>query len=370
MRFHPVVSVVSLLVAACFSGYPEDAPKHEVRARRGTFVNEIVLTGELDAARGATIAVPDLPQWQSSIKWLAQDGSQVKKGERVVELDNSSFTNDLDTKRRAALDTEQQMQQKEAELKADLEHKQLDFDSRKADYEKAKIDADVPRDLLSAREYQDRQTKFDRAQVEMAKARDILAAQKSENDADRRNLELQLGKARRDIDIATRAIDSAVVRAPRDGVVIIKDIPWEGRKIQTGDTVWVGFAIAVIPEMSSLRVNAALADVDDGRIAVGMPATIVLDGYPDMTFHGRVSSISAVAQEANPKSLRRTFKVFVDLDRVDAQRMRPGLSARVVVRTQSIPNALIVPRSAPAGKNMKLGPCNALECVVVEGPNG
>ncbi len=364
MRARSLAVVVSLLGVSCFSGYREDGPKNDVHLRRGTFVNEIVLTGELDAARGATISVPDLPQWQSSIKWLAQDGSQVKKGERVVELDNSSFTNDLDTKRHAAMETAQQMEQKEAEWKADIEQKQLDFDSRKSDYEKAKIDAAVPRDLLSAREYQDRQTKLARASVEFAKAKDILASQKKENDADRANLALQLTKAQRDISIADRAIESAVLRAPRDGVVIVKDIPWEGRKLQTGDTVWVGFALAIIPELSSLRVNAMLADVDDGRVAVGMPATVILDGYPGMAFQGRVTSISAVAQETSPKSLRRTFKVFVDLDRIDAQRMRPGLSARVIVRTHTIPNATMISRASTIPKDMKLGPCNAQDCVV------
>ena len=364
MRIPLLAPVVAFVLVSCFSGYREDAPKQDPDVRRGTFVNQIVLTGELDAARGAMISVPDLPQWQSSIKWLATDGSQVKKGERVVELDNASFTNDLDTKRHAAMETQQQMEQKEAEWKADLEQKQLDFESRKSDYEKAKIDAAVPRDLLSAREYQDRQIKFDRASVELAKARDILAAQKKEDEADRRNLQLQLGKAQRDIAMAERAIDSAVLRAPRDGVVIVKDIPWEGRKLQTGDTVWVGFPLAVIPEMESLRVNAALADVDDGRIKVGMPATVVLDAYPGMTFKGHVASISAVAQETNPRSLRRTFKVFVDLDRIDAQRMRPGLSARVVVRTQTIQNALLVSRASSIPDKMKLGPCNAQDCVV------
>jgi multidrug efflux pump subunit AcrA (membrane-fusion protein) len=145
--------------------------------------------------------------------------------------------------------------------------------------------------------------------------------------------------------------------------------------------VWIGFPLALIPEMSSLRVSAALADVDDGRIAVGMPVSVVLDGYPEQTFNGKVTSISAVAQESNRQSLRRAFKVFVNLDRVDAQRMRPGLSARLVVRTQTIPNVLIAPRTAldlssakprarlAGGRSVevKLGVCNAQECVVSSG---
>ena len=69
------------------------------------------------------------------------------------------------------------------------------------------------------------------------------------------------------------------------------------------------------------------------------------------------------------------------LDRLDPQRMRPGLSARVVVRRGRQPAALLAPRAAidfsgkpprarSAGgeaKDVKLGPCNAQDCVVLDG---
>jgi multidrug resistance efflux pump len=374
-------AAMSLLVASCFSGYSEEAPRNALRVRRGVFTSELVLTGELEAARGEAIAVPMLPQWQSSIKWLATDGVTVRAGERVAELDNTAFTVDLDKKRQTELQAQQELQQKEAEWKADLEQKQLDADSRKSEYDKAKIDASVPKEILSAREYNDRQIKLQRATVEYEKARDLLAAQKHEVAADRSNLQLTRQKAEREIRIAETAIDSVVLRAPRDGIVIIRDHPWEGRKMQNGDTVWVGFGLALIPEMSSLRVSALLADVDDGRIALGMPATVVLDGYPGMTFNGKIATISAVAQETNRQSLRRAFKVTVNLDRIDVQRMRPGLSARVIVKTNALANALIAPRAAlditakqararlAGGKtvDVSLGACNAQECVITSG---
>ncbi|HSP16451.1 MAG TPA: efflux RND transporter periplasmic adaptor subunit [Thermoanaerobaculia bacterium] len=376
-----LAAVAALVLVSCFSGYSEDAPRGALRVRRGRFVRELTLTGELEAARGEAITVPMLPQWQSSIKWLAADGAEVKQGERVAELDNSTFTTDLDSKKQTELQVLQEIQQKDAEAKADLEQKQLDYDTRKSELDKAKIDAAVPRDILSLRDYQDRQIKLERARTEFAKAFDILKAQKKALQADRRNLELRLEKAQREIHLAEQAIDSVVLRTPRDGIVIVRDHPWEGRKIQTGDTVWVGFPLALIPEMSSMRVSAALADVDDGRVAVGMPASVVLDGYPGTTFSGKIAGISAVAQETSRQSLRRAFKVVVTLDRIDAQRMRPGLSARVVVRAQTINDALIAPRAAfesspgktravlPEGRkvDVTLGPCSAQECVVTSG---
>lgn len=380
MRALTLATATSLLVA-CFSGYSDKPGKNDLRVHRGPFKDDVVLTGELEAARGAAITVPDLPDWQTSIKWLATDGDEVKEGERVVELDNTTFATSLDSKRQAELQALQELQQRQSEWKADLEQKQLDFEKRQSEYEKAKLDAAVPRDILSSREYEERQTKLSRARVEYEKAKDILGSQKQGITSDRKNLELRLQKAQREIRRSERAIASLVLRAPRDGIVVIREIPWEGRKLQVGDTVWIGFPLALIPELASLQVNVALPDVDDGRVQVGMPSSVTLDGYPNMTFTGRVTGISAVAQESARQSLRRAFKVVVNLDRIDAARMRPGLSARVVIRRSSNKMALFAPRVAldltsggprarlSGGKfvPVKVGACNAQECIVISG---
>ena len=373
-------TAIALCLGGCFSGYREtDAGPLQVR--RGTFTRDVVLTGELEAARGAAITVPTLPNWQTSIKWMSDDGVKVREGERVVELDNSTFTSELDSKRQAELQALQELQQKTEEWAADLKQKALDFEKRKSEMEKAKIAADIPQDIVSARDYADRQMELQRARVEFEKARDILAAQEKAVASDRRNLQIRLGKAQREIGRSERAIADLVLRAPREGIVVVREIPWEGRKLQAGDTVFVGMPLALIPELDSLQVSVALPDVDDGQITVGMPATVTLDGYPALNFEGKVASISAVAQESARQSLRRAFKVVVELDKIDAQRMRPGLSARVLIHRDSKPDSLIAPRAAldlsgrepmawlATGKkvNVKLGACNAQECIVMSG---
>ncbi|MBV8546932.1 MAG: HlyD family efflux transporter periplasmic adaptor subunit [Acidobacteria bacterium] len=374
---------VAVIASGCFSGYRPDADSKSLRVRRGTFASDVVITGELRAARGEELAVPRLPQWQTSIKWIAQDGIETKKGDRIVELDNSTFSTNLDAKRQAVAQAEQQLQQKESEWKADTIDKQLDVERKRADYDKAKMDAAMPKEIVAERDYNDRQIKFKRAEVELAKAVDVLKSQRTSVKSDRDNLLLSLQKAQRELGIAERAIDELILRAPHDGIVVIRDHPWEGRRLQEGDSVFIGLPLAQFPEMSSLQVEADLPDVDDGRIGAGMPATIVLDAYPNMTFPGRVRAISAVAQESSRTSLRRAFRVIVALDRLDGARMRPGLSARVVVHAMRQPNALLVSRAAIdfSGKKPRvfradgkladvvLGACNAQDCVVKSGLN-
>ena len=373
------------LAAGCFSGFSSDDPAraHDLRVHRGTFVSDVVLTGALEAARGEVVAVPQLPSWQTSIKWIAADGAEVKQGERIVELDNSAFASNLDAKRQAVTQSQRELQQREAEWTADLAQKELEVEKKRIDYDKTKLDVAVPKEIVSARDYQDRQIKFLRATVELAKARDVFKSQKASVAADRANLLLTLQKAERELQTAEQAIAALILQAPRDGIVVVGSHPWEPRKLKDGDVVWVGFRLAQIPELSSLQVAADLADVDDRKIAVGMPAVATLDAYPSMTFPGRVTDISAVAQESARGSLRRAFHVVVTLDKIDAGRMRPGLSTRVTVRRATLPNALLASRAAldldakrPRAHladgslvDVTLGACNAQECVVTKGLN-
>jgi multidrug resistance efflux pump len=380
------ISALAVLVAGgalgCFFGYPDDASKGALRAHRGTFAEDMVLTGQLEAARGAVVAVPRLPSWQTSIRWIADDGAEVKEGDKIVELDSGQFTTTLDTKRQALVQAQQQLTQKQAEASADLAEKALDVERKQVEFDKARLNAAVPADIVSRRDFEDREVKRKRAEVELAKAKDVLKSTREASRADRANLELTLAKAQRELGDVEKAIDSVTLRTPKAGVVVLRDNPFgEPRKLQAGDGVFVGVALAMIPEPDSLQVTASLADVDDRKIAVGMPATIILDAYSDIRSTGRVAAISAVAQESARASLRRAFTVVVKLDAIDANRMRPGLSARVIVRREAKNGVLLAPRVAldlngkeprarlsdGSFRSVKVGSCNAQECVVTDG---
>src|SRR6185436_13210126 len=159
------LAVVLTVAAGCFSGYSDSAPppSNDLRVHRGPFAQDLTISGELEAARGEVLSVPRLPQWQSTIKWIVDDGTIVKAGDPVVELDNSSFTSDLDQKRQAETQAVQELQQREAEWTADLEQKQLDAEKAQSELEKAELNAAIPKDVLSLRKYEEYQTGLARA---------------------------------------------------------------------------------------------------------------------------------------------------------------------------------------------------------------
>lgn len=371
------LSAVLLLAAlplGCVDGRV-DASGPTLTARRGSLRPRLLLTGELVAARALELKVPQTRNSQIQIRWMERDGTPVRAGERVVDLDNSSFTAELEEKRSKAAQAADELARKEAEAGSAAAEKAFLVEKNRAEVAKARLRANVPADLLAAREVQDRQLDLKRAETELAKAETDLDAYRQESAAEVKLQRIELEKARREIRDAEQAIAVLSLRAPRDGIVQTADHPWEGRKVEEGDSVWPGMTVATLPDLASLVVEAELSDVDDGRIAPGMAASCTLDTYLSETFRCRVAEIAPVARERSSSSLRRYFPVRVALDHLD-RRMRPGMSVRVEVLGPEV-QGLIVPRQAldlpgpprvllaeGGAVPVKLGPCTATECVV------
>lgn len=353
----------------------------ELVVRRGELVQSFVLTGEIRSRNSEIIAVPRLPEWQTTIQWLAEDGAIVSEGDRVVELDNTSFASRLDQRQLAVTQAENELARFDASSAAQIEEREFEFERRRIDLEKAKIAAAVPAEIISRREWEEAQLALERGETEFRKAEELLRSAKTGQAADRRNHELNLAEARRELETSEQAIESLVLTAPANGVFLIRDHPWEGRRMQIGDRVFVGLPLAEIPDPSALVVEANLWDVDDGRIAAGDPVEIVVDAWPDTRWTGRVTSIAQVAQETERQSLRRSFTTTIELDEIDSERMRPGYSVRIHVPRVLARDALLVPRSSVQqsegegtvtlhdGRRRKvaLGPCNAQDCAVTSG---
>jgi HlyD family secretion protein len=353
----------------------------ELVTRRGTLRERLLLTGELQAGRAAELAVPRTPSWQLQIRWMEKDGTPVKRGQKVVEFDNSTFTSDLDEKRRSAAQAADDLEKGRAEAAAAEAEKQFAVEGKKNDLAKAKLAASVPRDLLPLLEYQERQLALAKAAAEVEKAEADLKAQRQGSAADLGVRAVDLAKSRREIHDAEEAIHALVLSAPRAGIILAAEHPWEGRKIEEGDNVWTGLTVMSLPDLSSLEVAATLSDVDDGRVRPGMTARCTLDAYPGLSFGARVLEVSAVARESARSSLLRSFKVRLGLDRVDTARMRPGMSVKVEVLGPEVKAALLAPRAgldlglepprarlaAGGSVPVRLGACDADSCVVLAG---
>ena len=105
--------------------------------------------------------------------------------------------------------------------------------------------------------------------VRAQKAEQDLVAQKQEAELEAKVKQIEVDKAQAR-STPPRSDRRPGLAAPRDGVLVIDDHPWEGRKFYVGDTVQPGMTIMSLPDPAKgMQVLAELSDVDDGRVGVG-----------------------------------------------------------------------------------------------------
>jgi len=388
---NPFVLVGLIAVAAtagCSTGHadavrrpPSPEATRDLIVQRGRFEDRFVLTGQLVAVSAVNLVVPQIPSWQTTIRWLEEEGTVVKTGQKVVEFDTASFAQDLGEKQLAFEQGKSDLEQAEAERTGRRAEMEWAVAQKSIALDKAKIAAEIPAEYVRGKEYQEHQLALARATTALEKAREDLVAFEASSAETVRQKQIALEKTRRELGAAGQAIDGMVMRAPRDGILVVAEHPWQGRKLQLGDSVWVGLPVVSLPDLRVMKVEAKLSDVDDGRIAVGLPVTCVLDAYPERTYTGKIAEITPVAQEEAGRSLRRAYNVRVTLDASDAERMRPGMSVKVEARPAALADVLLAPRagldfSGPGPRarlvsgrlvDVTLGSCNRNACIVERG---
>jgi multidrug resistance efflux pump len=381
------VSCVVVAIASCAraDATPHAGPAAVVEpaplvVRRGAIEQRMLLTGQVEAAVSIPLDVPRTDDWNLTIRSLPQDGAVVRAGDPVVELDNAAVVERIRETELNVIEAASALAEQQAKSAVDVADKQFEVEKQKAAVDKGRLDTAIPAHLLSRREAHNFALVLSRAEVALTTAKADLRSVTEGGALEEKVKRLAMDKAERALQAAAAQLGDLALAAPRDGIVIIADHPWEGRKFQVGDQVFPGLTVARIPDLSQMVVETRLFDVDQGRVHPGMVVTCIVDAFPDTPLRGHVTAVNPVAQEAAQKSTRRFFAVRVELDETRAEVLRPGLSVRIEAIVRREDDVLLVPRQALAvgedgsararradGVEVEVGVdfCDASQCAVV-----
>jgi multidrug efflux pump subunit AcrA (membrane-fusion protein) len=340
--------LVAAIAVGCAQASPTaSAPRAEpLVVSKGSISERILLTGELAATKSAELKTPRTRSWRVAIRWLAKEGAKVKEGDRVVEFDNSQLVSELQDRALTELGAYNDLARQRATNRVAEADKEIAANRAQIAFTKAELEAKVPRDSVSRRVFEQRRLALEQARFALERALDDREATLKSGKLDLEIKRLALDKTGRAIETTKRSMKALVLTAPRDGVVSIGNHPWEGRKLEVGDSGWPGLTVVELPDLSEVGVKAKLSDVDDGRVTVGGKVTCTLDAFPDRQFVGKITSVSPVARAPQNQSDRRSFEVRIALDEADTEIMRPGMSVKVEVAALAVQDVLVVPRSA------------------------
>jgi multidrug efflux pump subunit AcrA (membrane-fusion protein) len=312
--------------------------------RRGELTVRTLLTGELVAEESVALVTPNVDIWPLEIRWLVAPGEAVAAGDRVVEFDGSELLSRLEDLRSRRDGAQSRLTTVEAQTAEEEEQAQLELERKQAAFEKARLEATVPAEILSEVEHERRQLELHRAELELGEARRALDAARRIHQAEVAIERIEVEQAEAELERTRTTLERLTLRAPRPGIVLIANNPRESGGFEVGDSIYPRVVVARIPDLSTLAVEARLFDVDDGRVRPGMPVRATLDAFPGETLTGTVRSLDRIARSPDRPSSRRFFQLRIDLEGIDPERMRPGMSVRVVVE-EHLDDALLVPRT-------------------------
>lgn len=289
------ILVVAFLASAC-SGASDDPPsappetpavqigaENVVTVQRGEIVAGPIISGELRAAREATVrAELSGPMAQVAV----EEGQPVRKGALLGRID----ARQLDDSRRSAASAVRSAES------------QLDVARREA----ARLEQLIDAGAVAMRD------------VELARA-NVTAA------------EAQLAEARSRLVTARSNVADAVLHAPISGVV-------SDRAVNTGDVVSPGTALFTIIDPSSMRLEASVPSSAVGDLRVGARVRFNVAGYSE-PFEGKIERINP---QADPTT--RQVPIYVSVPNAGG-RLVAGLYAEGRVETEA-EHGLVVPANA------------------------
>ncbi len=284
-----------------------------------------------------------------------QEGSVVKKGDVVARLYSDEYAAFLRraeadlvlatagqerarAEKRVAEEDLARLRSVQKSAAADLAAQQAGLALAELDFQRAKKLLEDQVGTVQQRDQAKSQLDASKAQVDAASARIEAAAQATtqaeaqlavavvaESEAAAR---IQGMTAARDQAKAT--LEKTEVRAPFDGIVVLKDAEVGevvSPNVQGGSNA--RGSVVTMVDFASLEVQAEVPETNLQAVVVGRPARIYLDAYPEKPYPGRVDRIWPTANRT--KATVEVRVAFLERD----DRLRPEMGVRVVFEDES-----------------------------------
>ncbi len=325
------------------------------KVARGNVVSTLVERGALEPVavsdvvcrvkartKGSTIA--------TTIKWVIEDGTAVKKGDRLVELDDSGIVEQILAQKVAhdqatAAQTQAEEDLKRAQKLDRIEVRLGEIAVRLAELELKKA-AGADKEQRETLELH-----VERAQLRLERTKADLSAKERQAEADLRARRSFADKEAARLADLEEDRKSCVLTAPRDGLAVYY-VPEQTRfgsgaaTVAVGEPVREGQRLVQVCDLTRMQVRARIQEALISRVRRGQKAVVRVDAYSDKRLAGTVTAIATVASQAD--WLTADVKLYATTITLDEEMagLRPGMSAEVRIVLDERAGVVQVPAQA------------------------
>lgn len=318
------------------------------KVRRGEFVISVKTRGEIRSVNSVILTAPQVPD--PRIVKLFESGKPVRKGEVVIEFDAAQQEQNLLERNTSVRTVDSEIVQIKASHRITDEQDGMNTMTAQYNLERAKLDASKA-EVVSQIEGAKSRIDVGISEGELGQVKTVEGAHKTTQRADLDRLQQKKDKTVRDVSRAQGYLSKMVLRAPQDGIVnLLPNFRAQGSfgsappPFKEGDRAWTGAPIAEIPDLSNMRIDLKLEEVDRGRLRLGQNIRVRVDAIADRELPASldwISPIAAITFKGMGLS-EKNFPARATLRQLDG-RLRPGMSATAEVVIESEPNTILVP---------------------------
>lgn len=307
--------VVSLLVLVSIPALSSQSP--------------LLLSGELRAEKSQPFFSPTTDSWRVEVQWLMPEGQVAQAEEIVAVFDGGAIQGEIDSQTTVLETAEEKLDKDDSKFAQDVLEKTYALKRAELLLKKAGIDAAVPKQYLSAYEYESYQVAEKQAESAVRKARKELAQAELTREVAAKKQRAKIASTKTILAYKRNQLESMSLRAERAGPVLYGKHPWTGERVFVGMTAQPGWLIAEIPSLSDLYVEAWLHEVDVGRVRSGQDAALVFDSYLERTIPVHLAEVATQPQkrqELGPGLYYRLVFKFIERPELE---LLPGMGARI-----------------------------------------
>ena len=315
-----------------------------VTPTKGQFLVTVTTTGELQAKSSIDIKGSESARaaniWQMKITNIIAEGTVVKKGDFVADMDKSEIMQKVKDSQLSVQKLDAQFLQTKLDSALALSQARDELVNLFYAQEEKKLALDQSAYEAPAMKRQ-AEIDYERAQRSYEQAKKNYVTKTQQSIAKAQAAEVDLIKERQRLDLMMKAMMDFTIKAPADGMVIYAR-EWNGKKKVVGTTIstWDP-TVATLPDLREMESITYINEIDIQKIAVGQKVKLKLDADPNKPLTGTVTAVANIGEQ-RPNSDSKVFEVRVKINESDTT-LRPSMTTSNEILVAKIDDALSVP---------------------------
>jgi multidrug efflux pump subunit AcrA (membrane-fusion protein) len=322
--------------------------------KKGLFEISVTNSGELIAEKSIDIKGPeigmgserggqghgDMHAMDLKIQDIVPEGTIVKEGDFIAQLDRSTYANTLKDELEVLKTYQTNVDMKILDTAVVLTNQRDDIKNQRFVVEEASI-------TLAQSKYEPPAT-IRQAEIALDKSRRTLdqkikgySLYVAQSTADLNHQKMHLTRETRLVNDLQEFLSKFTILAPSSGMVIYKK-DRNGNKRKAGSTINpFDRVIATLPDLSSMISKVYINEIDISKVKPGQKVNINVDAFPQNAYNGIIASIANIGEQL-PNSDSKMFEVQIRIDGSDPA-LRPTMTTgnKIVIRIYN--DALFIP---------------------------